>query len=83
MWREAWKELGMKDENDTTFDIDEFRRMREVLEMRRQDKHSDRREKEDEELDAFITIEEVKREIKRLKKNKAFGEDEIVNELLK
>ena len=85
-WQKAWESLGIEDREDSEFNKRYYRKLNDRLEMRRNDGAgigSDRIIEENEDLDKSISIEEIRNAVRKLKKGKATGEDEILNETLK
>jgi len=82
VWRDAWKSLGEENLECEKFDkkfVEEVRD--EVNRLVRSNRDSDRRCLESDKLNRKIRAIEVDRAVKKLKKGKACGEDEVVNEL--
>jgi hypothetical protein len=85
VWKEAWMSLGLEDMSDEKFDNEYARMVVEEMKMRELDERAgwvnDRCENGDE-LNARITFFELRKAIKGMKRGKAAGVDEWVNELI-
>jgi hypothetical protein len=81
IFKRAWESLGREKPRDTKFDAAFLKKTR--LEVERRRRESDRRQQDVEHIDRPIERAEISKAIKRLKKGKSAGVDEIVTELLK
>jgi hypothetical protein len=87
VWRECWRLLGLENMSDGKFDnAFAMRVSKEVKNIAREEKESDRRTNVDDEMlwmNRPILIREIKAAIDKLKKGKAAGIDNIVTEICK
>jgi endonuclease/exonuclease/phosphatase family metal-dependent hydrolase len=81
VWKEAWESLGREIPEDAKFDVAFLKKTRIEVERRRIE--SDRRQQDTDHIDRPIERAEISKAIKRLRKGKSAGVDEIVTELLK
>ena len=80
VWTKGWKVLGVEDEDDPHFDAKFAAQVKAKVQEARRTTYQ---EVEDPELDASITEDEVEAAVKKLKRGKAAGDDELVAETFK
>ena len=80
VWTESFRKLGLESTDFKDFDSDFYEKVKSTVENLNQESKNSKFNNLP--IDSEITLEEVKSAIKKLKKGKAVGVDEIFNEVL-